>query len=198
MRARWFIFEFSLAVNCTSSLHYVCLRCVFLSYSCLSLCSICRCRLSALLAKSSLKRLVPSSAEVRCLSASCNLHHYNQGQTQDHGERERKLGEQGEGMRGEKNRAWWEGGEETGKGLRSHGGWGDGWCNTREWTNRGKPRVGDGQRNTKRCRVHRDKTMRWQWAAQRQRLAEIRHIITQITPNSFKTSNFICHGGKRQ
>lgn len=55
--------------------------------SCFSLCSICRCRLSALLAKSSLKRLVPSSAEVRCLSASCNLHHYNQGQTQDHGEK---------------------------------------------------------------------------------------------------------------
>lgn len=56
-------------------------------WSCLSLCSICRCRLSALLAKSNLKRLVPSSAEVRCLSASCNLHHYNQGQTQDHGEK---------------------------------------------------------------------------------------------------------------
>lgn len=54
------------------------------THSCFSLFSICRCRLSALLAKSSLKRLVPSSAEVRRLSASCNLHHYNQGQTQDH------------------------------------------------------------------------------------------------------------------
>lgn len=68
-----------------------------LAYSCLSLCSICRCRLSALLAKSNLKRLVPSSAELRCLSASCNLHHYNQGQTQDHGEK--KLGDGGRGRK---------------------------------------------------------------------------------------------------
>lgn len=61
-----------------------CARKMCFTHSCFSLFSICRCRLSALLAKSSLKRLVPSSAEVRRLSASCNLHHYNQGQTQDH------------------------------------------------------------------------------------------------------------------
>lgn len=116
------------------------------AYSCLSLCSICRCRLSALLAKSNLKRLVPSSAEVRCLSASCNLHHYNQGQTQGHGEK--KLG--GRSMEGEGQKIIEEDRRRmTGKGLRFRGGnmkegwlridelgWGEGWCflcyNTRE------------------------------------------------------------------
>ena len=79
---------------CAQLYKSICLQRGF-AYSCLSLFSICRCRLSALLAKSNLKRLVPSSAKVRCLSASCNLHHYNQGQTQDHGEK--KLGGRVEG-----------------------------------------------------------------------------------------------------
>lgn len=86
-------------------------QCRRFAYSCFSLCSICRWRLSALFAKSSLKRLVPSSAEVRCRSASCNLHHYNQEQTQDHGKK--KLGGQGRGswgVEGENNIGRWAGG----------------------------------------------------------------------------------------
>lgn len=101
---------------CTRVHRSVCL-CWGFSYSCLSLCSICRCRLSALLAKSNLKRLVPSSAKVRCFSASCNLHHYNQGQTQDHGEK--KSGGAGGG-------GWWVKMKEGWLKWRMH------WYNTKE------------------------------------------------------------------